>query len=138
MQFPILASALRVSTRLAHGGLIVLAGSLLAGSMIAGCANGSGDGMDTGLALPDVPFVRNDASVVDAPRDTGVDAPRDSGVDAPIACSSVSCSTNSDCGLMCPLNPTGANCCDTALGRCFASTATMCPLPATDAGTTMY
>ena len=29
MQFPILASALRVSTRLAHGGLIVLAGSLL-------------------------------------------------------------------------------------------------------------
>jgi len=93
--------------------------------------------MDTGLALPDVPFVRTDVPTVDAPVDTGVDAPRDTGVDAPIACSSVSCSTNSDCGLMCPLNPTGANCCDTALGRCFASASSMCPLPATDAGTTM-
>lgn len=94
--------------------------------------------MDAGIARPDVPIVRSDVPFIDTPVDTGVDAPRDTGVDAPVACSSISCSTNSDCGLMCPLNPTGANCCDTALGRCFASTMTMCPLPATDAGTTMY
>lgn len=137
MQFSILASALRVSTRFAHGGLIVLAGSMLAGSLVAGCANGSSD-TDTGPMLPDVPFVRPDAPTIDAPRDTGVDAPRDTGIDAPVVCSSISCTTNSDCGLMCPLNPTGANCCDTALGRCFASTMTMCPLPPADAGTTMY
>lgn len=116
------------------------------GLLAAGCPRDGGPrdaGRDTPIALtdvprPDSPFVMPDTPV--APPDVPA-VPRDvpgGGRDAGRACFTFTCTADADCMAMCPANPMGANCCDTAVGRCYASTMPACPAMRPDGGMSMY
>jgi cysteine-rich repeat protein len=112
--------------------------SCLAGTCVVRCGDGrlasseqcddgnttSGDGCSSVCMIE-----RADAGV--AP-----DAGTDGG--SPRLCASITCTSDADCAAMCPANPMGANCCDRAVGRCYASTLAACPAPVGDAGMPMY
>jgi hypothetical protein len=86
--------------------------------------------LDTPTSPPDTPV-----ALPDVPARTDTPAARDAGGRL---CASITCTTNENCASMCPPNPMGANCCDTAVGRCYASTMPMCPAPPGDGGMTRY
>jgi hypothetical protein len=123
---------------------IVACAFLLVLGTIAGCANGSGTPTDGGLdvrimipdtggtVLPDVPPVTTDTPLVmpDTP------PPRPDTGTGPV-CSTIPCTTVADCAACAP-RPGGSNCCDTSVGRCFSTTAPMCPAGPTDGGMSMY
>lgn len=118
--------------------------AFLALAAVMGCtARGepSDAGRDTPSFVPtDVPRLDTPTSPPDTPvpRDTPVtppDVPRDGGGRL---CASILCTSNDTCAAMCPTNPMGANCCDTAVGRCYAATSPSCPAPPGDGGMSMY
>jgi cysteine-rich repeat protein len=84
----------------------------------------SGDGCSSACVIE-----RPDAGVL---RDAGTDG------GSPPLCSSITCTSDADCASRCPANPMGANCCDRAVGRCYASTMASCPVFSSDGGMTMY
>lgn len=90
---------------------------------------------DTGGGTPDVPGTDSPLVFPDVPSTPDTGGPRpDTGR---VICSTIPCSTAADCSMCMPMAG-GSACCDTTVGRCFQTTAPMCPAGRPDAPMSMY